>query len=290
MIEESPLERETRVRGRFAVASIVAGFLLAAAAVFQLVGPHTKVEELTLDLITANKRFPLDLLGAIVEAIGWLGVAGALGFLFDAVRARNPQLKPFIKWLAIGGPALAGLTGVVYAVMIASKANDFVNHGSQTYQQAQHLTTSGVLLGAQLLGQLAALVVAMAFVLVSLNTMRVGLLTRFMGYVGIFAGVLVLFVLTPIPIVQSYWLIAVGYLISGRWPSGLPPAWASGKPEPWPSSQAMRAQRGKFAADRRERMGRSGKSPSAEPVAAQAAQAARGTRATTSKRKRKRRK
>jgi hypothetical protein len=255
--------------------------------VFQLAGPHTKVDELTLDLITAHKRYPLDLIGAIIETLGWLGVAGALAFLFDAERIRNSQLKPFIKWLAIGGPLLAGLSGVIYAVLIASKASDFVNKGSQTYQEASHLTSSGILLGVQLVGQLAALIVAVAFVLVSLNTMRVGLLTRFMGYLGIFAGVLVLFVITPIPVVQAYWLIAVGYLISGRWPTGIPPAWQSGQAEPWPSSQMMREQRGKLAADRRSRMGKPAKTATPEPVAVQAP---RGTRATTSKRKRKRRK
>ncbi len=285
------LGREGRVRNRFAAASIAGGFLLAGAAVFQLAGPHTKVDELTLDLITAHKRYPLDLLGAIVETLGWLGVAGALAFLFDAARTRNTQLKPFIRWLAIGGPLLAGLSGVIYAVLISGKANDFVNSGSQTYQEASHLTSSGILLGVQLVGQLAALIVAVAFVLVSLNTMRVGLLTRFMGYLGIFAGVLVLFVITPIPVVQAYWLIAVGYLISGRWPTGIPPAWQSGQAEPWPSNQSMRSARAKYVADNRSRMGKPPKaSPKASAAAPVVAQPPRGTRATTSKRKRKRRK
>jgi hypothetical protein len=287
MSADAALVREGRVRNRFAAASIAAGFLLAGAAVFQLAGPHTKVDELTLDLITANKRYPLDLIGAIVEAIGWLGVAGALSFLFDAALLRNPQLKSFIKWLAIGGPVLAGISGVLYAVLIASKASDFVNSGAKTYLQASHLTGSGILLIVQLVGQLAALVVAVGFVLISLNTMRVGLLTRFMGYLGIFAGVLVLFVITPIPVVQSYWLIAIGYLISGRWPTGIPPAWRSGQAEPWPSSQSMRAARSKYVADNRSRMGKAPKASAPEPVVAQAP---RGTRATTSKRKRKRRK
>lgn len=287
MSADAAFVREGRVRNRFAAASIAAGFLLAGAAVFQLAGPHTKVDELTLDLITAHKRYPLDLIGAVVEAIGWLGVAGALSFLFDATLLRNPQLKSFIKWLAIGGPVLAGISGILYAVLIASKASDFVNQGAQTYQQASHLTGSGVLLVTQLVGQLAALVVAVGFVLISLNTMRVGLLTRFMGYLGIFAGVLVLFVITPIPVVQSYWLIAIGYLISGRWPTGIPPAWSSGQAEPWPSNQSMRAARSKYVADNRSRMGKAPKTPTPEPVAVQSP---RGTRATTSKRKRKGRK
>jgi hypothetical protein len=293
MSVDGALVRESRVRNRFATASIAGGFLLAGAAVFQLVGPHTKVDELTLDLIAANKRFPLDLIGAIVEALGWLGVAGALAFLANAARTRNPQMQPFIKWIGVIGPALAAVTGVGYAALIAGKAHDFVNSGPQTYQEASHLTSSGILLAVQLAGQLAALVVAVSFVLISLNAMRVGLLTRFMGYLGIFAGILVLFVITPIPVVQSYWLIAIGYLISGRWPTGLPPAWQSGRSEPWPSTQQVREQRAK-------RMGNRGggrppapwrRAPAPAPAPAPAADvaASRGTRSTTSKRKRKQR-
>lgn len=273
---------EGRVRNRYAIVAGVAGALLLAAAIFQIAGPHTKIDELTLDLITAHKRFPLDLIGAAVEAIGWLGVAGTLTFLAGAIDARNPNAKPYVRWAAIAGPALSGITGVVYAIMIAAKAHDFVTHGSQTYQQANHLTSGGALVAVQLLGQLGALMVAVAFVLVALNTMRIGLLTRFMGYVGIFAGVLVLFVITPVPVVQVYWLVAVGYLISGRWPTGLPSSWRSGRAEPWPSSQEMREQRTKARGGRAK--------PATEPAEPVAAQSGRGTRATTPKRKRKRRK
>jgi hypothetical protein len=149
-----------------------------------------------------------------------------------------------------------------------------------------------VLLAMQLAGQIGALVVAVAFVLISLNTMRVGLLTRFMGYLGIFAGILVLFVITPIPVVQSYWLIAIGYLISGRWPTGIPPAWVSGRAEPWPSTQKVREQRASAMAERRGG-GRPAKAKPGKAVAAPepvATPAGRGTRSTTPKRKRKRRK
>ena len=55
-----------------------------------------------------------------------------------------------------------------------------------------------------------------------------------MGYLGMFAGVLVLFQITQVPVVQGYWLLAVAYLISGRWPTGVPPAWRTGRAEPWP--------------------------------------------------------
>ena len=92
--------------------------------------------------------------------------------------------------------------------------------------------------------------------LVSLNAMRVGLLTRFLGYLGIIAGVLTIIPLVPIPIVEAYWLLALAYLLSGRWPSGVPPAWSSGEAVPWPGrQQQVRAARGEPARSRPARAG-----------------------------------
>ena len=40
-----------------------------------------------------------------------------------------------------------------------------------------------------------------------------------------------------------FWLVALGALILGRWPTALPKAWATGKAEPWPTQQQVREQR-----------------------------------------------
>jgi hypothetical protein len=66
--------------------------------------------------------------------------------------------------------------------------------------------------------------------------MRLGLLTRFMGVLGIALGpALVLgFGLYVLPV----WLIGLGVLFAGYWPRGLPPAWSTGRAVPWPSAVA----------------------------------------------------
>jgi hypothetical protein len=285
MTADEQLLYESRVRMRQAVVAGLAGILLVLAAVLQLSGPHTKVDELTIDLITAHKRFPLDVIGAVVNGLGLCALAATLNFLFLVTRARNPDIKQFIRMLAVGGAVLAAVTGVVYAVVIAAKANEFATHGSQTYQQANHLTQATGLLALPFIGQAAALVLAVGFVLCALNAMRVGLLTRFMGYLGIFTGVLVLFPIgSPVPVVQGFWLLALAYLFSGRWPTGVPPAWRSGRAEKWPSSQEMREQRAKATGG----AGRTKPAPKPAPETVGAATASR-TRAATSKRKRKRR-
>ena len=292
MNPEQQLQYEGRVRNRQAIVAMLAGVLLVVAATLQLAGPHTKVDELTIDLITANKRFPLDLIAAIINGIGSLLVAWTLNYLYVCSRARNPEVKSFVRIIAIAGGVLSAFAGIVYAIVVAIKVHEFVTTGAQTYAEANRLTSATGLLLLQLLGQGAALLLAVGFALVSLNALRQGLLSRFMGYLGIFAGVLVLFQITQIPVVQGFWLVAVGYLISGRWPTGLPPAWRSGRSEPWPPSSEMRA--------RRMGAARGGRGPGAspkpaptpkpepQPAGAPATVPSR-TRASTPKRKRKRR-
>src|SRR4029079_16345905 len=104
---------------------------------------------------------------------------------------------------------------------------------------------------AGIAGQFA---LAFAFVLISLNAMRACLRTRVMVVVVVLVGVvplrLCLLASTlsgvgggPAPIVQFFWLGALAYLFTGRWPNGLPKAWKTRKAEPWPSSQEKREQR-----------------------------------------------
>ena len=286
MSVDEQLLYESRVRNRQAVIAAAAAALLVAAAAVQIAGPHTKVNELTLDLITAHKRFPLDLVGAILNGLGLVALGATLLFLFNLVRARNETLRNFAGPIAAVGAGLAALAGIVYAAVIAQKADDFVHTGAQTYDQANALTGGSGLLALPFLGQAAALALAVGFVLVALQAMRVGLLTRFMGYLGIFTGVLVLFPIgSPVPVVQAFWLLALAYLLTGRWPSGMPPTWRSGRAEPWPSSAAMREQRMKAAGASRG----GGRRKEPEPAAAEPVSSPARTRSATPKRKRKRR-
>jgi hypothetical protein len=103
---------------------------------------------------------------------------------------------------------------------------------------------------------------------------------------GILVGVLmVLPLLQGPPVVQSFWLIALGALFLGLWPRGVPPAWRTGQAEPWPSSAQARATRMGAARGGREL-------PKPEPVQDGEPPAARATSTphpSSKKRKRKRR-
>ena len=107
--------------------------------------------------------------------------------------------------------------------------NDFLD-GPRTVAAAV-TAENDLLLWSNALFQLGSLTLAVGLILVSLNAMRVGLLTRLMGYIGIVAGAML--VLFPLPVVQIFWMGALAALFFGRWPGGDPPAWRTGKAEPW---------------------------------------------------------
>jgi hypothetical protein len=72
-------------------------------------------------------------------------------------------------------------------------------------------------------------VIALGYWLVKgcLDAMRVGLLNRFMGVVGVAIGPAL--VLGFGSLILPVWLLALGALYLGFWPTGLPPAWEEGR-------------------------------------------------------------
>ena len=89
-----------------------------------------------------------------------------------------------------------------------------------------------------LVGLAPSLAFGFSFVMISLSAMRAGLLSRFMGILGIIVGVLYVIPLLgggP-PIVNIFWTGALAALFLDRWPGGRGPAWAAGEAIPWPSA------------------------------------------------------
>lgn len=272
------------MRMRMAPLAVVAGLLPVVAAITSVAGKHVNVDEETLALIVVHKRFPLDLIGSVINAGGLLGLGWVLSFLWSATKSRKPNFSIAFKYLAIGGAVLAALVAVIYEVVIAVVAHKFVTTGQQTYSQAHHLTSSAAVLALPTVAFLGDFLLAVAIVIVSLNSMRVGLLPKLMGYLGIFVGILFLFPIgSPVPVIQAGWMCALAYLFIGRWPNYFPPAWEAGEAVPWPSNQSSR----QTAPARPPRGGR--RKPVPTPAPEPAVAPAGTTRSTTPKRKRKRR-
>ena len=174
------------------------------------------------------------LIGPLLSAIGGLLIFFVLAFLFRATRARGgPLAQIALIAIAVGsisyavGSAVVGVMRVVEGMNLASDA---------TNADALDAISSGPIVAGTVIQLLGSLSLGFAFVLIGLHAMRVGLLTRFMGILGMIAGATFVIPLDQQGIIRSFWLGAVGFLIAGRWPSPVP-AWETGKAEPWPSRQ-----------------------------------------------------
>jgi hypothetical protein len=307
----------------WAVVAAAVGAVLPLIGLFIAPKPkQDQVPELTSALIYFHNHASGFVVSQVVISIGAIATGVALLYLYHATKARRPQLQSAARILAIVGPILLAAAGIVGQVYLAQKSADFVKT-AKTDPEANKILTDGVRVATGSAGIAGQFALAFAIALIALNAMRAGLLTRFMGILGILVGVfpvlLSLLASTlsgfgggPAPIVQFFWLGALAYLFSGRWPNGLPPAWKSGEEEPWPSSQELREQRQAQAAARRGRDGAAAQRPTgllgmlmgggqqrqaakaepdveAEPVQAEARPATRPSPATSA-RKRKRKK
>jgi hypothetical protein len=176
----------------------------------------------------------------------------------------------------------------VTAIGSFTYVNDLLD-GKRTVDAMQDASQPPGLIAGQIIVQFGGLALAGAYVLASLNAMRVGLLTRAMGVIGIFVGLLVVLPVALISqLLQPLWLFALTWLLLDRWPGGSPPAWRTGRSEPWPSAAEQRQARGQRAA-------RGGRGATVEPapddviVEGTDAEAPARVHPSSKKRKRKRR-
>ncbi len=79
-----------------------------------------------------------------------------------------------------------------------------------------------------------------------INALRVGLLPRWMAFLGMFTGLLIFLPIggAELQVVPAFWMVMMGILFLGKWPKGEPPAWAAGEARPWPSQAQLRAEAG----------------------------------------------
>jgi hypothetical protein len=233
-----------------------------------------------------DERAGAVLLTALARGIGFVAVAFMLVYLGLAVRNRSAAFRRMWIYVSLAGGVLGAIATIMFTIGTSSEISSFLD-GQRSVDRAADIGDSNLLVTAQLIGipgtqaiGLASLALGLGWVVICLNAMRVGLLTRFMGVLGIICGALIVLpILSPLPIVQTFWLGAMALLLLGRWPNGLPPAWSTGEAQPWPSQQAVREARRRGAAP----------VPEPEPAPEPATGAADG-RAHPSSNKRKKRK
>ena len=215
-------------------------------------GPIGGLESLRVDTFQYyDDQAVAGVASSVVVSIGYLALGWALTYLAVAARARRPDFPKWLVYVPLVAGSLQALATILSSFATTSAISDFLG-GSRTVDAAQDVTASGFGVFASLLGLPGALGLALALVMISMNAMRVGLLTRFMGVLGIITGALQILPFGgPLPVVQCFWLLLLSFLFFGRWPGGPPPAWRTGKAEPWPTSAQVREQRQRAAAERR---------------------------------------
>ena len=220
----------------------------------------------------------------VISNLGTLAMIMPLRYLAAAERVRSPAPSALPERLALYGPILLAVFLPAFEISLILGAHSYLSHSARDAAAITAATAGGVRVAFQLILTLGTLGVAGAFIMISLRSMRVGLLTRMMGIVGIIAGVLFLIPLTPLPVVQALWLVFVGAMLLGFGGRPLPEAWAAGEARPWPPKQSSRAARPARQPPRGMRRGAAAASP---PVPAPAAP--RGPSPSASKKRKRRR-
>ena len=294
------IEREAAGRNRAGLAALLSAvFVTFAYMISQIVGGDAPGITLTDALQDAagerasgtpgtfapyiafvNDKVALIGLQTLLEVFSWAGFAIVLLYLFHAAKGRRPETKSWLRQLVI-----ASVSAVIVGTLLryaghAVGVHDFVNGTDKSNEAARDaLSTAPALIG-QLLSDLGRYAVLAAWALVSLHAMRAGLLTKFLGTLGVLGAILTA-ILIQIPIIQIFWLVVVGMTILGRFST--PPAWTTGTAVPWPTQQEIRELRERA---REEQAKPAKKTANAKP---EAKPAAGKPSPATSARKRKRR-
>jgi hypothetical protein len=203
----------------------------------------------------------------LTQALANFLAAAALFYLFRATRHRRKELPQVIQWVVVIGPVLFLLALVLNWTGLKAASDKYTTGGAAAHIQvkttndqrkdavkfckkqreagcvakrtrqeavAKKLVDDNRSPLASATGFGGTLALGFAYVIIALNAMRAGLLSRFTGILGIIVGALTVLPLLPGPVVQIFWLGALAMLFLGRWPGGRGPAWETGRAEPWP--------------------------------------------------------
>jgi len=234
--KQAQLEWEARA-GRLAAyaAWVAAGVIIAALLYRVVVLPHgaDNVKQFLPDVEAHKSAF---LVSGILTGLGMLAFIAPLLYLYNATRFRRPELPTVARILIFAGPILFAICSIWFQLRQAHAADQFLAGTVKTNKHAEDVLRDSTTAVAGL-SLAASVATGLATVLVSMNAMRAGLLSRFMGVLGVILGVLFVLPLIASPIIQLFWLLALGLLLIDKWPGGRGPAWETGEAEPWPVPQ-----------------------------------------------------
>jgi hypothetical protein len=255
---QEQLDREAADRPKMALVAGAAAVLTLLGGVLLLINLGPNFEDRTVTLVEAlgaNAAGQTDIAGAnsarlqylvdrpvyaigrsVPTAIAALLLFVLLGYLHRATAARRVVSRLPMALAGVGAVAY-GIGTLVTAILLVTAIPTSGDLSGSAINDA--VADAGSLQAGRTINALGAMALGAGALLVSLNAMRVGLLSRFLGVLGIIVGgSLVLTGVFPIDqqgLIRTFWLGGLALMLAGRLPggAGLPPAWASGVAEPW---------------------------------------------------------
>lgn len=255
---------ESERRQRLSVPAFGGGFLYLLSAIvitstlngLPTVGPlqalapaiageaHPAVSPRTAEVkFISHHAFAL-IAGSAVAAIAVVILTLVLLTLFQATIFRRPETWPHARLVTLIGGGAVAVASVAHEVVYAIETHKFAlsgDHSTKAVEQALQKGSANELIAY--ISLLAGLALVVGMIVVLLGALRTGLVPRWMGFLGMFSGLLILLPNTgaTLQLIPAFWLVMMGLLFARRWPGGDPPAWDSGEARPWPSRAQMRA-------------------------------------------------
>jgi amino acid transporter len=276
MNREEQLSWEARVGRLVAIAAFASAVVLVASLIYSSSTLNERTNDTVDGLRLLHDHKGEVFVTTLLQSLSTALLAPVLWFLYKVTRYRRQELQPIARYMALIAPPAAGLLAVIRQIQVAGISDKVIDHLSanplppgDANQYAKDQLAHG---SVQLVGGLAlaaGLALAFCFIMIALNAMRAGVLSRFMGIVGIIVGVLfVIPLLGSVPIVEVFWVAALGLLFLDKWPQGgRGPAWDSGEAIPWPTAQDRATAMAEARADRELAEGGDDDDVEAEPVA-----------------------
>lgn len=247
---------EARRRPFAAAAAVLAAVLFFGGNIYLSAAVGRQPRGVDQQLAVLDRESTDYLIAALLLAGAYLLLGITLAFLYRATKYRRPQLPTAAFALTVFGAIAAPAVAVVTQIAAQDLAAEFLKSGPRTVARANDLRRDSTALQiVSGFGFAANLALGLAMVLICLNALRTGLLSRFMGALGVGIGILLAVPLIGtrlVPLLFLFWLGALAALLLNRWPRGRGPAWETGQATPWPSVAEQNAalERRRAALDR----------------------------------------
>jgi hypothetical protein len=230
------IERERRWARPVAIAALLVLVLfIAGVAIAAGVEPGDSDSEAS-QLEAFDAGYSTLFFSAVISALSLAMMAPVLIYLFKAAEARSDRVRGALLGVTIAGPVFFAVSVIVQIVAVGGVADDFLA-GNTDCAPDDNDCINDLITGDSIYSVAGGLVLAgrlglgVGLVYTCLWAMRTGLLTRFMGTLGMAVGAAtVIFG----PAFATIFILGLGFVILGWVPGGRPPAWEKGEAIPWP--------------------------------------------------------